>query len=102
MKDRSSRPPIASGVDDMSKYDVVFIGFPVWWYREPSIIDTFVEAYDFSGKTIVPFATSGSSGIGDSGKNMAKIAKGANVEAGRRFSANASVDELKEWAGTWL
>ena len=102
MKDRSSRPAIASKVEDMSQYDVVFVGFPVWWYREPSIVDTFVEAYDFAGKTIVPFATSGSSGIGDSGRNMAEIAKGAKVEEGKRFSANASADELKEWAGTWL
>ncbi len=59
MADRASRPAIASKVGDMASYDVVFIGFPVWWYREPSIIDTFVESYDFSGKTIVPFATSG-------------------------------------------
>ena len=57
MDDRSSRPPIADMVQDMSQYDVVFVGFPVWWYREPSIIDTFMESYDFSGKTVVPFAT---------------------------------------------
>ena len=74
----------------------------MWWYREPSIIDTFAEAYDFAGKTIVPFATSGSSGIGDSGKNIAEIAKGAKVEEGSRFNANASADELKEWAGNWI
>ena len=102
MNDSSSRPAIASKVEDMSQYDVIFVGFPVWWYREPSIIDTFVESYDFSGKTIVPFATSGSSGIGDSGKNLAEIAKGAKVEAGKRFRANASADELKDWAGAWL
>ena len=102
MKDRACRPAIASKVENMSQYDVVFVGFPVWWYREPSIIDTFVEAYDFAGKTIVPFATSGSSGIGDSGKNIAEIAKGAKVEEGKRFSADASADELKEWAGSWL
>ena len=102
MKDRACRPAIASKVENMSQYDVVFVGFPVWWYREPSIIDTFVEAYGFAGKTIVPFATSGSSGIGDSGKNIAEIAKGAKVEEGKRFSADASADELKEWAGSWL
>ena len=102
MKDRAYRPAIASKVENMSQYDVVFVGFPVWWYREPSIIDTFVEAYGFAGKTIVPFATSGSSGIGDSGKNIAEIAKGAKVEEGKRFSADASADELKEWAGSWL
>ncbi len=79
MDDRSSRPPIADEVQDMAQYDVVFVGFPVWWYREPSIIDTFIENYDFSGKTVIPFATSGSSGIGDSGKNMQAVAPGAKV-----------------------
>lgn len=58
-------------VNDMNKYDVIFVGFPVWWYRQPSIIDTFIESYDFSGKIIVPFATSGGSPIGESGKNYA-------------------------------
>ncbi len=102
MKDRSSRPAIASWVGDMSSYDAVFVGLPVWWYREPRIIDTFGEAYDFSGKTIIPFATSGSSGIGSSGENIAAIAKGAKVAAGERFKASASVDELKAWASKWL
>ena len=102
MNDRACRPAITSKVENMAQYSVVFIGFPVWWYREPSIIDTFAESYDLSGKTIVPFATSGSSGIGDSGKNLAGIAKGAKVEEGRRFQANASSEELKEWAGAWL
>ena len=102
MKDRSCRPAIASRVDDMAQYDVVFVGFPVWWYREPSIIDTFAESYDFAGKTIVPFATSGSSGIGDSGSNIGELAKGARVEAGQRFKAKASAEELKAWAEQYL
>ena len=102
MNDRNCRPAISSVVDNMAQYDVVFVGFPVWWYREPSIIDTFMEAYDFSGKTIVPFATSGTSGIGDSGENMQKLAKGANVLTGKRFKNNVSVEELKGWAGEWL
>ena len=102
MNDRNCRPAISSVVDNMAQYDVVFVGFPVWWYREPSIIDTFMEAYDFSGKTIVPFATSGTSGIGDSGENMQKLAKGANVLPGKRFKNNVSVEELKGWAGEWL
>ena len=102
MNDKSCRPAIASKVDDMSQYDVVFVGFPVWWYREPSIIDTFTEAYDFSGKTIVPFATSGSSGIGESGKNIGELAKDAHVFAGSRFAANADADELKAWAEEYL
>ena len=102
MKDRSCRPAIASKVENMAQYDVIFVGFPVWWYREPSIIDTFAEAYDFGGKTIVPFATSGSSGIGESGKNIGELAKDAHVYAGKRFEANASVDELRKWAEEYL
>ena len=102
MKNRASRPEIASQVEDMSSYDAVFVGFPVWWYREPSIIDTFAEQYDFSGKTIIPFATSGSSGIGSSGENIASLAKGAKVMTGERFKANANVDELREWASKLL
>ena len=76
MGDKSSRPAIAAKVDNMEQYDVVFVGFPIWWYREPSIIDTFMESYDFTGKTVVPFATSGGSGLGDSYKNMQILAPG--------------------------
>ncbi len=74
MNDKKSRPEIRSSVENMDQYDVVFVGFPVWWYREPSIIDTFMEAYDFSKKTVIPFATSGGSPIGDAGKNMQSLA----------------------------
>ena len=101
MNDRSSRPAIAVKVADMPQYDVVFVGFPVWWYREPSIIDTFMESYDFAGKTVIPFATSGGSGLGDSAANMQKLAKGAKVVNGKRFSGNASSEELMAWAGQW-
>ena len=101
MNDRSSRPAIAVKVADMPQYDVVFVGFPVWWYREPSIIDTFMESYDFAGKTVIPFATSGVSNLGDSAANMQKLAKGAKVVNGKRFSGNASAAELKAWAGQW-
>lgn len=102
MADTASRPEIASKVEDMGKYEVVFVGFPIWWYREPSIIDTFMEAYDFNGKTVIPFATSGGSPMGNSGANMQKLAVGAKVDAGKRFSADASAEELKEWAAKWL
>lgn len=102
MDDRSSRPQIADEVQDMAQYDVVFVGFPVWWYREPSIIDTFIENYDFSGKTVIPFATSGSSGIGDSGKNMQALAPGAKFMTGKRFNASESEDALKQWASEWI
>jgi hypothetical protein len=85
----------------MDSYDVVFVGFPIWWYREPSIVDTFIESYDFTGKTIVPFATSGSSGIGDSGENIQALAPGAKVDAGKRFGS-VFVGDLKGWASQWL
>ncbi len=98
MKDPNSRPAIASKPGDISAYDVIFVGFPIWWYREPSIIDTFMESCDFSGKTVVPFATSGGSGLGDACKNMQALAKGAKVENGRRFAAAVSESELKAWA----
>ena len=102
MQDRASRPAIAKALDNMAEYEVVFVGFPIWWYREPSIIDTFMESYDFSGKTVVPFATSGGSGMGDSSENMQALAPGASVAEGRRFSARALKYELREWASKWL
>lgn len=101
MNDPSCRPAMAQ-VLDVSAYDVIFVGFPIWWYREPSIIDTFMESADFTGKTVVPFCTSGGSGIGDSAQNMQALARGAVVKKGRRFSALALAGELKKWAGQWL
>ena len=97
MNDRSSRPAIGTKVDDMSTYDTVFVGFPIWWYREPSIIDTFMESYDFSGITVIPFCTSGSSGIGDSGRNMGELAKGAAVKEGKRLSARVKEADIRSW-----
>ena len=98
MDDKSCRPKMADQSADVSEAEVVYIGFPVWWYREPSIIDTFLEAYDFSGKKIVPFCTSGSSGIGDTAKRMQEIVVNGVVLEGKRFLANVSVNELKTWA----
>ena len=97
MKDRKSRPAMAKKTD-ISGYEVILIGFPVWWYREPSIIDTFIESADFSGKIVVPFCTSGGSGLGETSKNIKALAPTANVLEGKRFSASASADELKKWA----
>lgn len=102
MKDKSCRPEMASKLKDIGKYEVVFVGFPVWWYREPSIIDTFIEAYDFSGKTIVPFATSGGSPIGDSWENIQELAPNAKVFRGKCFPANSAEDSLKTWAAEHL
>ena len=96
MADRNCRPEIKNKTD-ISKYDYIFVGFPIWWYREPSIIDTFIESYDFSGKTIIPFATSGGSGLGEAPNNMQRLAPSARVLAGKRLSANVSEDELKSW-----
>ena len=101
MNDRACRPALASSPSPAG-YDVVFVGFPVWWYREPSVIDTYMEAHDFSGKTVVPFATSGGSGIGDAGANMQALAKGARVVLGKKWSASASAAELAAWAKEWI
>lgn len=78
MNDLSSRPEIAKKCENMGSYDVVFVGFPIWWYVEPRIIDTFLESYDFSGKRVIPFATSGGSGLGKTAENFKKIL-GADV-----------------------
>lgn len=102
MKDPSCRPAIVQPVPDVQQYDVVFVGFPVWWYREPSIIDTFMEACKWNGQKVVPFATSGSSGIGSADKNMQKLAPSTTVEAGKRLDANMSESALADWAQKYL
>ena len=102
MNAETSRPAIAGTVAGMADYDVVFVGFPVWWYVEPRIIDTFLEAYDFSGKTIVPFATSGGSGLGKAPQRMQQLVPGATVDAGKVLNGNPSAAELKAWAQSFL
>lgn len=102
MKDRSCRPGIIYRVNNMEQYDTLFLGFPVWWYREPSIIDTFMESYNFDGVKIIPFCTSGGSKIGDSGKNMQELAHGADIAEGGRIPARASVEEIRAWAEQYL
>ena len=102
MKDRTCRPKIESRVRGLEKYEVVFVGFPIWWYREPSIIDTFIEEHNFDGKVIVPFATSGGSGIDDTYKNIQKLAPKAKVEQGKLFEAGVSTEELHKWAERYL
>ena len=97
MNDRSSRPAISSKVENITQYSYVFVGFPVWWYREPSIIDTFMESYEWNGITVIPFATSGGSGLGDSGKNMEALGKGSKVLAGKKLSSGVSESELSAW-----
>jgi putative NADPH-quinone reductase len=97
MNDRNCRPAISSKVENISQYSYVFVGFPVWWYREPSIIDTFMESYDWDGITVIPFCTSGGSGLGEAGNNMQSLGKGANVIEGKRLSGSTSESELKAW-----
>lgn len=96
MSDRSSRPKIKEGGIDISKYDVIFIGFPVWWYREPSIVDTFLESHDFAGKKIVSFATSGGSGISGAEENMKKLAPDAVFLPGKLLNRIDVENWLKE------
>ena len=102
MNDKSCRPEMAAAAPDVTDYGVIFVGFPVWWYREPSIIDTFIESCDMEGKIIVPFATSGMSGIGDSWKTIQDVAPGARVVPGKRFDRRVSSSELKDWAEEWV
>ena len=98
MGDKSSRPKISSKIDNISQYKIVFVGSPIWWGREPSIMDTFIESYDFSDKTVIPFVTSGSNGIGDYGANLQALAPNAKILGGKRFSTDVTVEELKTWA----
>ena len=98
MNDEACRPAIAYTVDNMDQYDVVYVGFPVWWYVEPRIIDTFLEEYDFGGKTIVPFATSGGSGLGQAPLRMQDMAPDAKVVAGGLLNGHHSKEELATWA----
>lgn len=96
-KDPSSRPAIAGSVDT-KKYDVIFLGFPIWWYVAPSIIKTFVESYDFSGKTIVPFATSGGSDMGKTEEVLRKLCPTTVRWApGKILNGNPSKADLKSW-----
>lgn len=98
MKDPSCRPAITGHVENMAQYGAVFVGFPIWWGREPSVVDTFLDAYDFSGKKIVPFCTSGGSGIGETAKRLHEIVgTAAVVEEGTRLGGTVSEKDLETW-----
>ena len=86
------------GAVRMDEYDTISLGFPIWWYVAPSIIHTFLEQYDLKGKKIIPFATSGMSGMGKTNSELKNSCKGADLREGKRFEAGASVQELKAWA----
>ncbi|MDL2207023.1 NAD(P)H-dependent oxidoreductase [Eubacteriales bacterium OttesenSCG-928-N13] len=98
MQNLSSRPVIADHGANVAEYDVVFVGFPIWWYVAPTIINTFLESYDFSGKTIIPFATSGSSGMEDTVKKLQPSVSNAVVwKEGKLLNGNPSEDALAQW-----
>ena len=97
MQDPNCRPSLADTDAPVADAEVIFLGFPIWWYREPSIVDSFLETYDWTGKTIVPFFTSGGSGLGEGQTRIETFTKGAKVLPGRRFGARASESEIKKW-----
>jgi len=97
MNDRSSRPALSDRDAKIERYDTIFIGFPIWWYVAPTIINSFLEAYDFSGKTIILFATSGGSGFGKAVAGLQPSAPGATIREGKLFNDGPSVQSLKAW-----
>ena len=98
MNNPDSRPKIADKNANIGEYDTIFVGFPIWWYTAPTIIKTFLESYDFGGKTIVPFATSGGSGMGKTAEDLQKTVPLAKVKSGKMLNGRLSADKLKEWA----
>ncbi|MBO4745951.1 MAG: flavodoxin [Alphaproteobacteria bacterium] len=103
MANKDSRPAIADKVTGMEKYKTIFIGFPIWWGREPSIVDTFVTSYDLVDKTMIPFATSGSTpSTEEAAIRLRLLAPNTSVPNGARFPVDVTAEELKTWAGEWL
>ena len=98
MRDPTSRPEIESLRDNLADYDTIFVGFPIWWYVAPTIINAFLESYDLSGKTIIPFATSGGSGMGKTNEMLMPSCPGATLKEGKVFSLHATRQELSDWA----
>ena len=97
MNDLSSRPEIANKCENMGSYDVVFVGFPIWWHVEPRIIDTFLESYDFSEKTVIPFATSGGSGLGKTAENFKKLFGSNTTVKDGKLLTRASETDVSGW-----
>ena len=98
--DKTVRPEIADPISSIDSYDTIFLGYPIWWGQEPRIIDTFLESYDFSDKTVIPFCTSGGSGIETSEKNISELVSIGNQLEGKRFPASATKDDVKAWYDT--
>ncbi len=98
MNDPASRPAIAEKLDGMERYDAVFVGFPIWWYTAPRIIASFLESYDFSGKTVIPFATSGGSGMGSIDRELiACCAAGTKWKTGKLLGSGVDATTLQSW-----
>lgn len=98
MNDPDARPSISGSVENMEQYDIIFLGYPIWWGDAPRIIASFVESYDFSGKTVVPFCTSGGSGIGSSARNLhGLVASDVTWLDGERLSSGSSRDDIVNW-----
>lgn len=100
MSDRSSRPPLAGQDASVTDCDVIFLGFPIWWYTAPTIINTFLESYDFSGKTIILFATSGGSGLGKSAADLKASAPGAVIRDGMLMNGRQTKEALASWVNS--
>ncbi len=101
MSDKNSRPEIAEHLSNMDDYDTVFVGFPIWWYVAPAIINTFIESYDFSEKTVIPFATSGGSSMGKTVEVLKSLCPSANWKNGKVLN-RVSDSELKNWLDSIL
>lgn len=99
--DPTARPEIANAVENMAQYDTIILAYPIWHGQAPKIIYTFLESYDFSGKTIIPFCTSASSGIGSSATNLHSLAPDAVWQDGRRFAIGTSQATIEEWLATF-
>lgn len=98
MSDLNCRPAIVGTVANMAQYDAVFVGFPIWWGREPSVVDTFLDGYDFAGKKLIPFCTSGGSSIGKTAERIGTIVgAGVSVEEGKRLGGSISEKDLTLW-----
>ena len=101
MKNKSSRPAISGKIDDFDSFNVVFVGFPIWWYIAPTIINTFLESYDFSDKTVIPFCTSGSSGVGETDRYLqSSCSKQTKWHPAKRFPTNVDKNTLSLWVNS--
>ena len=100
MNDPACRPAIAAPVENMDQYDTVFLGFPIWWYVEPRIVDTFLESHALAGKRVIPFATSGGSGMGKTNEKLAPSCPGAKLLHGKVFNSYSSKADLSAWVET--